>query len=122
MLDFGILPPEVISDQMYSGPGSGPLLASAAAWDALSGQLQAYALGYSSTLTGLQDEGWMGASSQAMLAAATPYIAWVNHTASQAEQVATQSRAAAAAYESARAATVPPVVVGAATPVPSIRR
>jgi PPE-repeat protein len=111
MLDFGILPPEVISTQMYSGPGSGPLLASAAAWDALSGQLNAFALGYSSTLTGLQDEGWTGASSQAMLAAATPYMAWVSQTATQAEQAATQTRAAAAAYESARAATVPPTVV-----------
>lgn len=111
MLDFGILPPEVISTQMYTGPGSGPLLASAAAWDALSGQLNTFALGYSSTLTGLQDEGWTGASSQAMLAAATPYMAWVSQTATQAEQAATQTRAAAAAYESARAATVPPAVV-----------
>ncbi|AEF35287.1 MULTISPECIES: PPE family protein [Mycobacteriaceae] len=111
MLDFGILPPEVISTQMYTGPGSGPLLASAAAWDALSGQLNAFALGYSTTLTGLQDEGWTGASSQAMLAAAAPYIAWVSQTATQAEHAATQSRAAAAAYESARAATVPPAVV-----------
>lgn len=113
MLDFGILPPEVISTQMYTGPGSGPLLASAAAWDALSGQLNSFALGYTSALTGLQDEGWTGASSLAMLAAAQPYIAWVTQTAAQTEQAATQSRAAAAAYESARAATVPPAVVTA---------
>lgn len=111
MLDFGILSPEVISTQIYTGPGSGPLLASAAAWDALSGQLNAFALGYTSTLTALQDEGWTGASSQAMFAAAQPYIAWVGKTATQAEQAATQARAAAAAYESARAATVPPAVV-----------
>lgn len=113
MLDFGVLPPEVISTAIYTGPGSGPLLASAAAWDALSGQLNAFALGYSSTLTGLQDEGWNGASSEAMLAAAQPYIAWVSQTASQAERAANQSRAAAAAYESARAATVPPAAVTA---------
>ena len=111
MLDFGILPPEIISTQMYTGPGSGPLLASAAAWDSLSGQLHSFALGYSSTLTGLQDEGWTGASSEAMLAAAQPYIAWITETAAQAEQAANQSRAAAAAYESARAATVPPTAV-----------
>lgn len=111
MLDFGVLPPEVISTAIYTGPGSGPLLASAAAWDALSGQLHAFAVGYSSTLTGLQDEGWTGASSAAMLAAAQPYIAWVSQTATQAEQAANQSRAAAAAYESARATVVPPTVV-----------
>lgn len=111
MLDFGILPPEIISTAIYTGPGSGPLLASAAAWDALSGQLHSFALGYSATLTGLQDQGWTGASSQAMLAAAQPYIAWVTHTATQVELAANQSRAAAAAYESARAATVPPTTV-----------
>lgn len=111
MLDFGVLPPEIISTAIYTGPGSGPLQASAAAWDALSGQLNAFALGYSSTLTGLQDDGWTGASSQAMLTAAQSYIAWVSQTASQAELTANQSRAAAAAYEAARAATVPPTAV-----------
>ncbi len=33
-MDFGALPHEINSDRMYSGPGSGPMLAAAAAWDA----------------------------------------------------------------------------------------
>ncbi|HEV7361105.1 MAG TPA: PPE domain-containing protein, partial [Mycobacterium sp.] len=34
MLDFAALPPEVNSVRMYSGPGSGPLLAAGVAWNA----------------------------------------------------------------------------------------
>ncbi len=32
-MDFGALPPEINSGRMYCGPGSGPMLAAAAAWD-----------------------------------------------------------------------------------------
>ncbi|WP_155731734.1 PPE domain-containing protein, partial [Mycobacterium avium] len=31
-MDFGALPPEINSGRMYAGPGSGPLMAAAAAW------------------------------------------------------------------------------------------
>ncbi|MBS9535371.1 PPE family protein [Mycobacterium sp. M1] len=113
MLDFGILPPEIISTQVYTGPGSAPLLAAAAAWDSVSGQLNSFALGYTTVLTGLQDDGWTGASAAAMAAAAAPYIAWVTETAALTEQSANQARSAAAAYETARAAIVPPAVVAA---------
>lgn len=42
-----------------------------------------------------------------------PYLAWLSTTAAQAEQVANQARAAAAAYETAFAAMVPPPVIAA---------
>jgi PPE-repeat protein len=111
MLDFGALPPEINSARMYAGPGSGPLLASAAAWDALAAQLETFAAGYSAAVSTLQGEGWSGGASNAMAAAAAPYIAWVAATAGQAGETAGQVRAAAAAYEAAFAATVPPAVV-----------
>ncbi len=113
MLDFGALPPEVNSARMYWGPGSGPMMAAASAWDALAAQLDLYAAGYSSALSGLQGENWSGGASIAMAGAAAPYVAWATTTAVQAEQAATQARAAAAAYEAAFAATVPPEVVAA---------
>ncbi len=34
-MDFGALPPEINSARMYAGPGSGPMLAAASAWDVL---------------------------------------------------------------------------------------
>ena len=46
-----------------------------------------------------------------MEAAATPYVAWLNSAAGQAEQTASQARAAAAAYQAAFAMTVPPATI-----------
>jgi len=39
-MDFAFLPPEINSGRMYEGPGSGPLLAAAAAWDGIATELQ----------------------------------------------------------------------------------
>ncbi len=112
MPDFGALPPEINSARMYSGPGSAPMMATASAWDALAAQLQSYAEGCSSTLLALRGL-WSGGASFAMAATVAPYVAWATATATQAEQTASQVRAAAAAFEAAFAATVPPPVVAA---------
>lgn len=109
-MDFALLPPEINSIRMYTGPGSGPLLAAAAAWDSLAAELGAAAGAYRSVLTGLTGQ-WLGVASTAMSAAAAPYVAWMDTTSTQAEQAATQAKAAAAAYETAFAATVSPPVI-----------
>ncbi|HEU0190572.1 MAG TPA: PPE family protein [Mycobacterium sp.] len=113
MLDFGAFPPEITSTLMYSGPGPAPMMAAATAWDELAEKLTLFTTGYSSALSELQGEHWAGPASAAMTSAATPYAAWAAATAAQAEQTAGQIRAAAAAYEVALAATVPPAVVTA---------
>lgn len=112
-MDFGALPPEVNSGRMYVGAGSGPLLAAAAAWDALGAELYSYAAAYSSAIAGMTVGSWLGPAATAMSAAAAPYVAWATTTAAEVEQVATQARLAAAAYETAFAATVPPPVIAA---------
>jgi PPE-repeat protein len=109
-MDFGLLPPEINSGRMYAGPGSEPMLAAAAAWDGLAAELHSTAVSYESVISGLA-AGWQGPSSATMAAAVAPYLAWMSSTASQAEQTANQARAAAAAYETAFAATVPPPAI-----------
>jgi len=113
MLDYAVVPPEITSALVYTGPGSQSLVAAASAWDALAAQLDSYARGYSSVIAGLQGEGWAGPASAAMAAAAAPYAAWATTTGAHAEHAASQARAAAAAYETAHAAVVPPPVVTA---------
>jgi PPE-repeat protein len=109
-MDFGALPPEINSGRMYSGAGPGPLLTAAATWDELADELTSTASSYQSVVEGLGNS-WQGPSSTSMAAAAAPYVAWMNATAAQAEETATQARAAVAAYEAAFAATVPPPVI-----------
>lgn len=107
------LPPEVNSARMYSGPGSESMLAAAAAWNALSSELRSAATDYESAIATLTGEGWFGPSAAKMSAAVTPYLEWLHTTATQAEQAGAQANAAAAAYQAAFAATVPPAVVAA---------
>ncbi|OSC29369.1 PPE family protein [Mycobacterium vulneris] len=107
------LPPEINSARMYSGPGSESMLAAAAAWNAISTEMRSAATSYESVIAALTGEGWFGPSSTKMWAAVAPFVEWLNTTAAQAEQAGTQANAAAAAYEAAFAATVPPAVVAA---------
>jgi PPE-repeat protein len=113
VLDFGALPPEVNSGRLYAGPGSAPIMAAASAWQAVAGQLETVVRGYSAVVTGLQGDSWSGNAASAMASAAAPYIDWIATAATQAEETAGQARAAAAAYEAAFAATVPPALVAA---------
>lgn len=110
-MDFGALPPEINSALMYSGPGSGPMVAAASAWNGLAAELNASALAYDKVVTGLASEEWMGPASASMAEAISPYVGWMSTTATQAEQAAGQAAAAAAAYENAFVATVPPQLV-----------
>jgi PPE-repeat protein len=112
-MDFAMLAPEVNSGRMYAGPGSGPMLAAATAWDGLATELQSTAASYESAISELSGGPWLGPSSASMAAAAAPYMEWMTTTAAQAEQTATQAKAAAAAYEAAFAMTVPPPLITA---------
>src|SRR6202167_4473315 len=112
-MDFGILPPEINSGRMYTGAGTGPMLAAAAAWDDLAAELGSAASSYASEVADLTSGAWQGPSSASMAAAAAPYVAWMNATAAQAEETGSQAKIAAAEYEAAFAATVPPPVIAA---------
>jgi PPE-repeat protein len=112
-MDFGGLPPEINSGRMYAGPGSGSMLASASGWDGLASELRSTAMSYASVTSELTDGTWRGPSSAAMEEAVTPYVAWLNSAAAEAEHTATQARAAVSAYQAAFSAMVPLEVIAA---------
>jgi PPE-repeat protein len=110
-MGFGALPPEVNSGRMYVGPGPATLLAASAGWEWLAIELHSAASGYQSVISGLTDESWMGPAAVSMAAAVSPYLSWIRATAGRCEETATRATAAAAAYETAFAMTVPPPMV-----------
>jgi PPE-repeat protein len=112
-MDFAALPPEVNSGLMYTGPGSSPMIAAATSWDRLATEVSSAASDYGSIVSSLTSGPWRGPASASMAAAAGPYVSWMSATAAQAEQAAGQAKAAAGAYETAFALTVPPSVVAA---------
>jgi len=113
VFDFAALPPEINSGRMYAGPGAGPMMAAATAWNNLAAELSTNATASQSVVSELTEGQWLGPSSAAMAASAAPYVAWMHSTAAAAQLAATQAMASAAAYQTAFAMTVPPPVVAA---------
>jgi PPE-repeat protein len=112
-MSFMMFPPEINSGLMYSGAGSGPLMAAASAWDELAADLESTASSYQAVLGQLTGSTWLGPTSARMAAATAPFVDWLAVTAGQAAETSAQARLAAAAYEGAFTATVPPAVVAA---------
>jgi PPE-repeat protein len=112
-MSFMMFPPEINSSLMYSGAGSGPLMAAASAWSELAADLESTAAAYQSVLAQLTGSAWLGPSSARMAAATAPYVDWLATTAGQAAQTAAQAQFAASAYEGAFTSTVPPAVIAA---------
>jgi PPE-repeat protein len=112
-MSFMMFPPEINSGLMYSGAGSGPLMAAASAWDELAADLEATASSYQTVLGQLTGSTWLGPTSARMAAATAPFVDWLAGTAGQAAETSAQARLAAAAYEGAFTSTVSPAVVAA---------
>jgi hypothetical protein len=112
-MDFGALPPEVNSGRLYLGPGPVTLLAASAGWEGLAAELHTAAGGYQAMIVGLIDESWIGSSSMSMAAAVAPYLLWMRLSATRCEEAARRATAAASAFDTAYALTVPPPVVAA---------
>ena len=111
MSDFSGLPPEVTSALIYSGPGATSFTTAASSWNAVSAELQSYALGVENVITDLSDRQWWGPSSAQVASAFAPYVQWAKDTAAQAEQNGIQASEAAGAYEQVFGSVVPPPLV-----------
>jgi triacylglycerol lipase len=112
-MSFTVWPPEVNSVLLLDGPGPGPMLAAAAAWDGVGSELSSAANAFSSVTSDLTGQAWQGPASASMTNAAARYAGWLGGAAAQAEQSAAQARAAAIAYEAALATIVDPGVITA---------
>lgn len=112
-MSYAILPPEVNSALLHCGAGSSPMLAAAAAWGNLAGELQSMAGAFSSSIAGLVQGVWQGPAAAKMVEAAAPYASWLHAAATHSESVARQSNTVAAAFETAQTATVHPVAIAA---------
>lgn len=110
-MNFAVLPPEVTSAQMYTGAGSGPMLAAAASWAGLGDELGSAAESFSSVTSGLADGPWQGPASAAMAGVAAQYAQWLNASAAQAVGAAAQANATAEIFEAAKAAITHPAAV-----------
>jgi PPE-repeat protein len=113
VLDFGAIPPEINSGRMYTGVGSGPMIAAATAWHCLAAELSASASGYSSLTADLTTSHWLGTASQLMVAGVAPFVTWLSAAAALADEAGVRASASAAAYEAAFAMTVPPTEIAA---------
>jgi PPE-repeat protein len=112
VFDFGSVPPEITSEQIYMGPGGESLMTGAAAWQQLASELESNAATYNSVLQQLI-EVWQGPSATAMVTAALPYVWWLQDIALRTAQLGIQAQAAAAAFRVVHATVVPPLVIAA---------
>jgi triacylglycerol lipase len=112
-MNFSVWPPEVNSVLLLDGPGSEPMLEAASAWDGVGSELSSAANAFSSVTSDLAGQAWQGQASASMTNAVGRYVDWLGVAAAQAEQSATQARAAVTAFEAALATIVDPGLVTA---------
>jgi len=110
-MDYGGLPPEINSGRMYAGPGTGPMVAAASAWQALAVQMGSAGAAFQAVIQALTAGPWMGPSSWTMAASAAPYVVWMIATAAQCQEASAAALQAAGTFEAARAGVIPPAEI-----------
>lgn len=96
------VPPEVHSTLLSSGPGPGPLLATAEAWSSMGAEYAVAADELIGLLGEIQDA-WDGPTAERYVAAHVPYLNWLLESAAKSTASAGLHQTAASAYTAALA-------------------
>ncbi len=112
-MNFSVLPPEINSLRMFSGAGSGPMLAAAAAWEGLAVELGSAADSFSSVTQALDGSGVAGAGVGGDGGCRAALCGVVGCGGGAGGGTAAQVKAVAGVFEAARAAMVHPLAVAA---------
>lgn len=110
-MDYGLEPPEINSGRIYAGVGPGPMLAAAAAWSALGGELDFAAAAHAGTVGELVTGPWMGPSAVMMGVSGAQSVEWLVEASAQCFQASAACSAAAAAFSEAFAGVTPPPAI-----------
>lgn len=97
-------PPEVHSALLSSGPGAASLQVSASAWTSLGAAYSSAADELTAVVVVGETETWEGMGAASYAAAHQPYVAWLMRNGAEAEAMAAEHEAMAAAYCAALAA------------------
>lgn len=111
-MDYALMPPEVASGLVYTGPQSAPLAAAGAAWQALAADLGATATAMQTAVANLGGT-WTGPSSVAMAGAGEQHVQWLVQAAAQAEETAAMAGQAAMIVEAVYTGVAPPPLIAA---------
>jgi PPE-repeat protein len=109
-MEFTVLPPEVTSALIHSGPGAESLIEASGAWQRLGTSLEESAGINAAALSSLTGS-WQGPSAVAMTQAVEPFLMWLHTAAQQCQQIAASAQDAVAAFNSVRASVVPVATV-----------
>ena len=107
------MPPEINSARMYAGPGPDSMLAAATAWNGLAAELQSTATSYGSVVSGVDGRVVDGAFVDGDGGRSRPLCGVAQRYRRAGRAGSQPGQAAAAAYQSAFAMTVPPALITA---------